>query len=1058
MLAAVAVQIAWVLLAWDAPAAPRAAPAAPTFVQDIRPIFARRCLSCHSGGDATSGLDLDDRASLLRGGESGVPALVPGSPDESRLLLVLDGRDPETSMPPKGGPLAADEIALVRAWIAAGAAHGAAGDGHWHWAYRPPIRPEPPLVSDPAWAATPIDHFVLERLEREGLAPSVPADRATLIRRLSLDLIGLPPSPDEVRAFVADDRPDAYERLVDRLLDSPHYGEHWARLWLDLGRFADTHGYEKDDRRTMWPWRDWLIEAFNHDLPFDQFSIALLAGDQLPDPSLEQVVASGFNRNSQINEEGGTDPEEFRVDAVIDRVGTVASVWLGSTVACAQCHDHKYDPFSQREFYSFYSLFNQDDADVVAGLTETRAAGGNAPWGPPDRREALAALWRERLAAEEAFRDEPQLVAARVDLEAAFARAPTPHFTPLGPTRASGPERVEFILGSAHPTSVEGHSAGGDPLAEGMIALAGASPADASYEVDLALPVGTVQTLRLDALIPPSPYRPAVGRSSGGNFVLTGFEASVVGGDGTLTPLAFASARADFEQSPGQDGEWSAAGALDDNPSTGWAVGGRTDRPHSVWFTLKSPLRVEQPATLRVVLRHDWGKEHTLQRFRVLASSVEPTGGPSNGPSNGSPNGPAPLPPDVDHALRTAERSRRVADRLAIERFVRDDHPSSAEHRARLAALDAKLDAVATARAMVMRADPVGRETRVHLRGDFRALGEPVEPGVPAVLVTSAGTGPTAAPRTRLELARWMVRADHPLTARVAVNRLWERLYGRGIVATSDDFGTQGDPPTHPELLDWLATEFPRQGWSQKKMLRLLVTSSVYRQSSVVSPALLERDPENLLLARMSRFRLDAEAVRDVALAASGLLSGPIGGPSVFPPQPPGIWTMIYSNDQWTESTGADRTRRGLYTFARRTAPYPTFAAFDAPSREIACVRRSRTNTPLQALVTLNDTQFVEAALALARRMQREAGAARAEQLQRGFELCTARLPAPGELALLEELFRAEHAACVAAPESTAARLAALGGAREGEDAATLAALQMVASVLLNLDETLTKD
>ncbi|MCA9283623.1 MAG: DUF1553 domain-containing protein, partial [Phycisphaerales bacterium] len=932
------------------------------------------------------------------------------------------------AMPPKGGALDADDIDVIARWIAQGAAFEGEGDGtHWHWAYRPPVRANPPPVRDTMWPRTPVDQFVLARLEREGLQPSAPADLATLARRVALDLTGLPPTLERLDALLADDRPDAYERYVDELLDSPHYGEHWARMWMDLGRYADTHGYEKDGRRTMWPWRDWVIDAFNRDLPFDRFSIEQLAGDLLPSPTLEQVVATGFNRNTQINEEGGTNPEEFRIDAVIDRVNTVASVWLGSTIACAQCHDHKFDPFTQRAYFQMVALFNQDDPDVVSGLLETTAAGGTAPWGPPAGRAVLEQLWSEREAIARELDKGDAIGAAQSTWESSMAGRPQLAWKPLRPERVTGPDRVQFIVAE-----------------DGLVSLAGANPPTAVYTFDTVVEPSTIAAIRLDLPLPPSPYRPAVGRSGNGNIVLTGLELSVVSGasdgdDASTAPVGFARASADFEQ-PGEfggGGSWPVAAALDDDPSTGWAVGPRTGREHTAWFVLDTPLVLDQPTRLRVVLRQEWGSEHRLARFRLLSSAVAP------------PPTLHPLPAPVEAALAKAEAERTPADRLALDTHFRDVSPLAASIRARLAAATKAVSEAATATAMVMRSNPLPRETHVHRRGNYRNPGERVEPGVPEVLALREAPGPT----NRLEFAEWLFAPGHPLTGRVAANRLWERLFGQGLVRTSEDFGTQGDPPTYPELLDWLATEYPRRGWSQKSMLRLLVRSAAYRQASIVTPELLERDPENRLLARGPRFRVEAETIRDIALSASGLLAPAIGGPSVFPPQPPGVWTMIYSNDQWVNSEGADRYRRGLYTFARRTAPYPTFTAFDAPSREIACPRRSRTNTPLQALVALNDPQFVEAAAALSHRLIALAGADDRDRIIDGFRRCTSRSPEEEEVATLSELLDREREHY----RTASGQAEALTGL-SGDAAVEAAAMQAVASVLLNLDETMSKE
>lgn len=789
------------------------------FERDIQPIFARRCNNCHVGEKVKSGFSLASREDVLRGGDSGEPSVVPGNAADSRLFKLVAGLDPDALMPPKGAALTKEQTQLIKDWIDQGAAWGDgnaadpanAGDADrkrsWHWSYQAVVRPAPPIpttpspTSDVSWANSPIDSFVLSKLEQEGLAPAPEADRATLIRRLSLDLIGLPPTPEDVDAFIADASPAAYERVVDRLLASPRYGEHWARFWLDLARYADSHGYEKDGLRVMWPYRDWVIDAFNRDLPYDQFTIDQLAGDLLPNPTLKQLVATGFHRNTQINEEGGTDPEEFRVEAVLDRVNTTASVWLGTTLACAQCHDHKYDPISQREYFEMYAFFNQDaeDATIVNATATEKRAGGPMIAVP---------AWPDYEAFEQASRE-------RIVARAAFVRA-----------------------------------------APSLVVM------------------------------------------------------------NTESPRSFAAAR--------------------------------------------------------------------------------------------------------------------------------DLHE-----------VEARLKSLTAAQALVMGRAPAPRESHVFIRGSFLAPGEPVTPGVPAVLRNVAGTPSSG---DRLGLARWIVDPANPLTARIHVNRVWARLFGRGLVETEDDFGIQGDEPANRELLDWLASEFVRNGWSQKQLLKTIVSSATYRQSSRVSSEALERDPYNKLLSRGARHRVDAETVRDVALAASGLLSSKMYGSSVFPPQPPGIWTQIYSGDRWSESQGEDRYRRGVYTFARRTSPYPTFVGFDAPSREVLCSRRPRTNTPLQALTTLNDPQFIEAAGALAVRMMREGGSEVRSRLSRGVRLTLGRPAEAAELDRLEALYRSSVETFGANAAEAGALLKSAMVTPRGGESRELAAMVVVANVLLNLDEAITRE
>jgi mono/diheme cytochrome c family protein len=764
----------------------RVAPTAPPnadirFNRDVRPIFADHCFKCHGTDLKKGGLNLQDRSSVFKELKSGAVAVVPGKSAASELIRRISARDETERMPPpgKGDRLKPEQVARLRAWID----HGAAWEEHW--AYVKPRAPVLPAVKHAAWARNAIDVFVLARLEREGLEPVPEADRSTLLRRVSLDLTGVPPTLAEVDAFLADQAPDAYEKVVDRLLASPHFGERQAHPWLDLARYADTNGYEKDDRRTIWPYRDWVIRAFNQDMPFDRFTAEQLAGDLLPHATRDRLVATGFHRNSMVNTEGGTDDEEFRTAAVVDRVTTTMEVWMGTTMGCCQCHNHKFDPFTQQEFYRLFAFFN-NTAD---------------------------------------------------------------------------------------------HGGSNDPILE-----------------------------------MPTPAESAV-------------------------------------------------------------------------------------------------------RARLRTKAV-----------------PLPAALFAPSPLAVVALSRPVGDRLT-----------------RLAQ---QLAEVRPASTLVLEELPAPRTTHVLIRGNFKNRGPAVTPGVPAKLHPL----PAGQPANRLALARWLAHPDNPLVGRVVMNRLWAQYFGRGLVETGEDFGTRGEPPTHPELLDWLATEWVRRGWGLKAMHRLVVTSATYRQSARVTGPLAERDPYNLLLARGPRFRLDGETVRDNALAVSGLLTRKIGGPSVFPHQPPGVWNNPYSGDRWVESTGGDQYRRGLYTFWRRTAPYAALVAFDAPSREVCTERRPRTDTPLQALATLNDQAFVEPAAALARRMMAEVKGADSDRAVHGFRLCLARTPTPAELGHLLALYRDSRDEYRHKPAAARAMAdSGLGPPPADLDPVELAAWAVVANVLLNLDETMTK-
>jgi hypothetical protein len=957
------------------------------------------------------------------------PVVVAGRSGESLLVRHLDGRA-SPRMPHRKPPLAPGEIARLAAWIDAGARGGddegavSAAKPATHWAYVKPRRPPVPTVRDTSRVRNPIDAFVVARLEEEGLAPSPEASRETLVRRLSLDLVGLPPSPAEVSAFLADPSPDAYERVVDRLLASPRYGERWARPWLDLARYADTNGYEKDQRRTAWKYRDWVIEALNRDLSFRDFTIEQVAGDMLPGATVEQRIATGFHRNTQLNQEGGIDVEEARFETLVDRVNTTGTVWLGTTVACAQCHNHKFDPVSQKDYYRLLAFFD------------------NARYAVHGEGEKVVDRWivepelelatPEQAKRREALRSETEVLRLEVegrDLGAellAFEReieAEAPVFTPLEPVR------FEAASGAAFRK-----------LADHSLLVSGDVKEEDTYTVTVRGPLDGVTAFRLEALPDPSLPRRGPGRARSGAFVVTGL--SIREGRRAI-PLARAAA--DVNESP-------AALLLDTDATTGWGVTADEEigRPHFAVLSAAEPGHVPPKSlgtgTLTFTLEFRSGSPHaqtSLGRFRLSATrSRNPIGG-------------LPVPDEVRRTLDTPAGERTAEQKASLLAWFRPLASSLDAARDRLRAIQAELDGMNVPTALVLEERP-GFErpsTLLRNRGSFTSPGERVYAAVPPAL----GALPDDQPANRLGLARWLVSPENPLTARVTVNRFWETLFGRGLVATVEDFGTQGERPTHPELLDWLAVEFMEKGWSQKAVLRTIVTSATYRQSSAVTAALREQDPENRLLARGARFRVEAEAVRDLALAASGLLSPKIGGPSVYPVQPEGIWNVPYSSMKWETSTGEDQRRRSLYTFVRRSSPYPGLSTFDAPSREQCTVRRVRTNTPLQALTTLNDPVFVEAARALADRMVAEGGSTPAGRIAYGHRLCTARRPAEDDLARLLAFHEREADRFANDPAAAKALLAIGEGAGDRSDPER-AALTMVASVLLNLDATLTRE
>jgi hypothetical protein len=808
------------------------------YLRDVKPLLARHCYFCHGVKNHKADLRVDTGVAIRKGGKGG-PIVVPGKSQDSLLMLAVEGAEGMTRMPYKKPPLPPKEVAILKAWIDAGArtpADEKPDDGNYaaaHWAFVPPVRPALPPVKDARWVRNPIDRFILARLEREGMAPSPEADRVTLIRRLSLDLLGLPPSLAEIDAFASDPRPDAYERLVDRLLQSPHYGERWGRHWLDLARYADSNGYSIDGPREIWKYREWVINALNQDMPFQQFVIEQMAGDMLPHATTDQRVATGFHRNTQINQEGGIDLEQFRVEAVADRANTVGVVFLGLTLGCARCHDHKFDPITQKEYYQLFSFLNNQDEPTLALANATLAARG----------EAIQAKIRK-------------LADEAIDQQGLWLKS------------LSDEQRSQI-----------------------------------NREIQVILNLGYEQRDRKQK----------------------------------QTLLAF------FKK-----------------------------REPAVYASLKTLNELEQ----------------SMPKYPTT---------------------------------------------------------------------------------MVLRERPKGRETYVHINGDFTRHGERVGPGVPAVLQPLTGVNNP----NRLDLARWLVAPNNPLTARVTVNRIWQRYFGKGLVETENDFGTQGSLPTHPELLDWLATEFVSpapspgelkstqppdgvKGWSLKALHRLIVTSATYRQSSRQRADQEKVDPYNRLLGRQSRLRLEAEVIRDEGLAASGLLNRTIGGPSVYPPQPAGVFRFTQVPREWKASTGGDRYRRGLYTYFWRAAPHPALMVFDAPDAAGSCTRRVRSNTPLQALTLLNDEAFLEFARALAGRVLNEAPAGQAAQLGYLFRLCLARPPRAAECQRLLSFLDQELQEYRQAPADARALLFAQ--LPPEMDVPRLAAWTAVARVVLNLDEFVTRE
>ncbi|MEX2382532.1 MAG: PSD1 and planctomycete cytochrome C domain-containing protein [Opitutales bacterium] len=991
------------------------------FVRDIRPILEENCYSCHGPNRQESDMRWDVKAAALNGGQSG-PAVIPGESRNSLMIHLVSGLVEDKLMPQEGDPLSAEQIGLLRGWIDQGAEWPDGidevdlSDDRDHWAFIPPVRPALPETEAPNWSRNAIDTFVLARLEREGLAPSPEADRTTLIRRLSLDLTGLPPTIEEVDDFLADDSPEAYAKVVERLLASPHYGERWARHWLDLASYADTKGYEKDLPRSIWPYRDWVINAFNRDLPYDQFAIEQIAGDLLPDPTLDQKVATGFLRNTLLNEEGGVDPEQFRVESIMHRVQTVGQAFLGLTLQCAQCHNHKYDPVSIREYYRFYSFLNNDDEPDI-----------EVPWPEQqdERAEILAEIGR---IVDNLLEEDPALPTKQAEWE-----------------REAGEEEDEWIV--LEPDSWFA-SVGTklDKMPDGSLLATGSNPPVSAYTVTVETDIQDITGFRLEALTDPNLPLGGPGRSENGNFVLTGFSVKASQGDelDTETEIALQNPSTDFIQK-----DFSIAGTLDDENNTGWAIDAGAkwrNQDRKIVFETVENTGSERGTTLTFRLSQRYGGEHALGRFRLSATTAERPLKADSLPARTRQL--LAIPADA----RTSEQQREI-----LLGWIMTDERFTGEKQA-IEELAAQWPKAPTSLALSWR-DEHPRTTHVLMRGEYGSNGPVVEPGVPEILHPLPEDSNGGQPRSRLTLARWLVDENSPTTARVAVNRVWQHYFGRGLVATPGDFGLMGEKPSHPELLDWLAIEFMGNGWSLKDLHRLIVDSATYRQASNVTSEQLERDPYNRLLGRGSRFRVEAEIVRDIALKASGLLTPAIGGPSVHPPIPEGVMNLAWGNPEWPTNTGEDRYRRGLYTFLKRSVLYPGMTVFDAPSADVACVERERSNTPLQALTTLNDTVFHEAAQAMGLRIYREGGDNDRSRAVFGFRLATGRIPTENEI---EALLALLHDQARHFEDRTASAITV--GVTDPENLPRevnlhqVAAWTMVARVLINLDETITRE
>jgi hypothetical protein len=1024
----------------------RAAEPGISFNRDIRPILSDNCFQCHGPDEQKrqAGLRLDRRDDATKASASGSVAIIPGKVDSSELLKRIATHDADLQMPPasSGKKLTAQQRDLLKRWIAEGAVYQA------HWAFLPVTRPDVPKVANPQWPRNDIDRFIAARLEREGLKPSPEASRETLIRRVSLDLTGLPPTPAEVDAFLADQSSDAYEKVVDRLLGSKRYGERMAMQWLDFARYADSNGFQVDSSRFQWPWRDWVIDAFNQNQPFDQFTIDQLAGDMLPNPTRAQNIATGFNRNHRLNGEGGIIAEEWRVETVIDRVETTGMTWMALTLNCCRCHDHKYDPITQREFYQLFSFFNNvAESGTLQGETKNTDP---LIVVPTDEQEAELTRLDGEIERTE------QRLAASAKLMPQYIAAWEPEF------RARLSDSTSTVWQTLAPKQVS--SEGGAKLTrqdDGSYLASGKNPPNDVYTITAAVPAGSLSGLLLECLPDASLPAQSLGRYPNGNFVLSSVEAEITA-PSLPAPLQARINRAEATYS--QKG-WEIGLILDGNPGNGWAVDGPTRRdPTNAMFLFETPLTIPADATLTVRLKHQALNQHNIGRFRLSTTSLPPATVKLDG---------AKFPESLKQILAIDAAKRTAAQKAELEKFFRDniDNPVK-QAELQIASFRQQQNKImaASPNVMVMRELPKPREAFILKRGEYDKRGDPVTSGLPAALPPF----PKDAPANRLGLAQWLVDPSHPLTSRVWVNRAWERFFGTGLVKTSENFGSQAEFPSHPELLDWLAMEFmrptvapavggqPAKPWDMKAIQKLIVMSATYRQASTMTPELAERDAENRLLARGPRFRLSGEALRDQALAASGLLIEKVGGPSVRPYMPDGVWdeTSRYGDLRgYMHDKGDGLYRRSMYTIWKRTAAPPSMLLFDAPSREVCTVKRSRTNTPLQALSLLNEITYVEAARGLATRMLTDGGKSPAERLTYGFLRSTGRRPNADELKILSDGLAADLSR-LQKNKDAAARLIAFGESKSPAqiDPAELAAYTLTANILLNLDEVIMRE
>lgn len=1000
------------------------------YAREVLPILSNHCFKCHGPDVQKSGLRLDRPDGAFGRPDSGRIAIVAGNSQASELLRRVTSEDSHERMPLEGAPLEDSAVDTLRRWIDAGATYTD------HWADIRPSRPGLLSIQQQEWPLHGLDHFVLSRLEDRGLSPAPEADRVTLIRRVSLDLTGLPPSIEEVDVFLADERPDAYARVVDRLLASPHFGERWARWWLDLARYGDTNGYEDDQPRPIWLYRDWVIATLNRNEPFDRFSVRQIAGDLVETPSQDDLLATGFHRNSLINTENGSALDEWKDYANKDRVNTLFTVWMGATFECAQCHNHKFDPITQEEYYGVYAFFNS--TTDLAGkrnddvwLTDTM----DVFFGDKERLDRLETSLNAMHAKFEAR-------ARAADLDQAFDS--WRELSRAGARNGNFGWEVETPL---HASARDGTTL--ETLDDQSILSSGHLPDREAYTVRFRSALESVTALRLEAIIHESFTKKSLSRGNTGNFILTDINIEVRHKeDSSSREIKLSGAMADYSQKL-----HAIALAIDENPETGWSVDGDTkieDRHAVFLFSEPVPGGAGTEYTVRLDFDSPEKKRTAIGRFRLSLTRHD-----------GAPNLTAGPPPEVIDSL-LGNQSESSAD--VERRYFNSQTPLLAKERKGIEDTESELGGFRkkfTSMVMITHEGEY-RPTHVQNRGDFLDLGTEVQPDVPACFGLPLPDSPGGRP-TRTELAEWLVHPDNPRTARVTVNRIWDVIFGRGIVTTSEDFGVQGALPSHPKLLDWLATEFVKQKWDFKGLIRAIVSSALYRQSSAANVEKRRLDPDNALFSRGARYRVEAEMLRDIQLAASGALTHRIGGSSAFPPQPVAIWEALFVANgykSWPESKDSDRYRRGLYTYVKRTALHPVMRNFDATNRTSCVVRRSRSNTPLAALTALNEKSSMEAAGGLACRMLDlpDQGGPPA-RIVHGFRLCVSRSPRDGEREALLKLY-ARVLETYTMDSQAATRLVESVfqvKPKRSWNNAELAAWIVVANTLLNMDATLSR-